>query len=94
MQRPFKPPGAWLIYSVGVVTSIIGVITAFFVPSPTIPTNTWLTTISVPTAAGVIIGIVIYLLGRKKAAGVSMDAEIEKYAKHLGLDAKAATAEE
>ncbi len=94
VDRPFKPPLAWLIYSVGVVTSILAVVTAFFVPTPSIPADTWVITISVPTAAGIILGIAIYLLGRKKAAGLSVDKEVEKYATQLGLDKAAAVAEE
>jgi hypothetical protein len=43
-------------------------------------------TISVPTAAGVLVGIAIYVLRRGKAEGLNIDKEVEKYAKELGLD--------
>jgi amino acid transporter len=91
LERPFKPPLAWLIYSMGFVTSILAVITAFFVPSPTIDTMTWVTTVSVPTASGVIAGIAIYALGRRKAAAVDVDKEIEKYVKEMGAESPTAT---
>lgn len=86
-ERPFKTPAAWFIYSMGVVTSIIAVVTAFFNPNPALIDNTqWLITISVPSATGVILGILIYVLRRGKAAGVDVDKEVERYAKQLGLD--------
>ena len=88
VERPFKPPLAWLLYPMGFVASIVAVITAFFVPSPTIDPGTWALTVSVPTAGGVIAGVLIYMLGRKKAAGVDVDKEIDKYTKQMGIDSQ------
>jgi amino acid transporter len=86
VQRPFKTPAAWFVYPLGLITSVLAVITAFFVPNPSIPVGTWLITIGVPTAAGIIIGVLIYLLRKDKAEHLNVDKEIERYAKELGLD--------
>ena len=52
--------------------------------------STWLITIAVPSATGVILGILIYAVRRKKAAGTDVDKEIERYAQKLGLDVRRA----
>lgn len=89
VERPFKTPAAWFVYGLGVVTSVVAVVTAFFNPNAAVINNTtWLITIMVPSFAGVIIGVLIYVLRRNKAAGVDVDKEVERYAQQLGLDSE------